>query len=171
MENGHDNDFKKLIRQAGPDQPAVNFTENVLKNVRFELQEKYKTEDIALRSLLKVQALDQPSFEFDRKLLNKIQAASPATEYKPIISKKAWYGIAAAVSFLLLISFFIPSDATDANAVKVTYLEEFVRSAVSFTQKMQSTFELVGLTLIALSSLMLIDYFMRAFPARHIPTH
>lgn len=169
MEN--ENDFKKLIRLAEPDQPAMNFTENVLKNVRLELQEQYKTEDIALRSLLKLQALEQPSFEFDRNLLNKIQAANPAIEYKPIIPKRAWYGVAAAISLLLLTSFFLSSDATDSNAVRVTFLEKLARSAFSFTQKMQSTFELVGLTLIALSSLMLIDYFMRTKSSRQIPTN
>lgn len=170
MENERDNNFKKLISQAGADQPAVNFTENVLKNVRLELREQYKTEDIALKSLLKVQALDQPSSEFDRKLLNKIQAASSAIEYKPIISKRAWYGVAAAVSLLILTSFFISSDAADSNAISVTFLEELARSAFSFTQKMQSTFDLAGLTLIALSSLMLIDYFMRTFSPRQFPT-
>lgn len=167
MENEHD--FKKLISQAGPDRPAVNFTENVLKNVQPALQEQYKTEDIAFKSLLKVQALDQPSPEFDRKLLNRIQAASPAVAYKPIISKRAWYVVAATVSLLLLTSFFLSSDTADSNGIKVTFLEKLTRSAFSFTQKMQSTFELVGLTLIALSSLMLIDYFIRAFPDRQIP--
>lgn len=105
--------FKKVIKLGADDQPAANFTSRVMQTIEAEAQH-----EAALKTLLQQQPAEGPSFSFTANVMAQITAKPQPIVYKPIITKKAWYAIAAiAMVFLLLIgvSNSPQSGATDQN--------------------------------------------------------
>jgi lysylphosphatidylglycerol synthetase-like protein (DUF2156 family) len=93
--------FKKIIKLAADENPAVDFTASVMKTIEADLQH-----ETALKALLQQEEAVGPVFSFTANVMAQIAANKQAAVYKPIIPRKAWYGIAAmmAVFFLLILA-------------------------------------------------------------------
>ncbi|NNU33307.1 hypothetical protein HK413_02410 [Mucilaginibacter sp. S1162] len=104
--------FKKIIKLGGDENPVVDFTASVMKTIEADLQR-----ETALKVLLQQEDAVGPAFSFTANVMAQITAHKPAAIYKPIIPRKAWYGIAAmmAVFFLLI---FAANTSTHNTAQK-----------------------------------------------------
>lgn len=152
METGRDNEdnFKKLIREATPDQPKADFTRIVMQQVR---------EEAALQNILQQHTLEAPSPAFSKNILAQLQPSRPALTFKPVISRKGWYGIAAMLACILVACFFLP-DPENKSAL-AAYLSSAIVPNPNITEKVKSIPQLYPVTLICLAGLLFIDYFLR----------
>lgn len=141
--------FKKLIGETGTDAPSDAFTRAVMGRVH---------EEAAFRALVQTNVADAPSPAFSTAIIAQIQATRPAAAPKPVISRQIWYWIAAAWAALIIASFFVPGNDQPAFWSKVNGM--MVSNQV-FNQKFSAIPQPVILTIIGLSCLMLLDYFLR----------
>ena len=149
-EGNNEDNFRKLIREAIPEQPSVDFTGLVMHQVR---------EEAALQNLLQEHILKSPSPTFNQNILAQLQPARPALQYKPVISRKGWYGIAAMVAAIIVACAFVP--ASGSSSAVTTYLNSSIMPGQAFTEQLKSIPQLYPLTVIGLAGLLLIDYFLR----------
>jgi hypothetical protein len=130
--------FKKVIKLADEDKPADGFTASVMQFIEADV----KTE-AALKSLLQREAAVGPAFNFTANIMAQIAVNNQAAVYKPIITKKAWYAIAAVmVTFFMLIALSNQSTKSNThqnwivdaikytNAIPPIYLMAFVIAVV-----------------------------------------
>lgn len=141
--------FKKLIGETGTDAPSDAFTLAVMGRVH---------EEAAFRTLMQTNLADIPSPAFRTAIIEQIQATRPAAAPKPVISRQVWYWIATAWAALIVASFFVPGNDQPAFWSKVNGM--MVSNQV-FNQKFSTIPQPVVLTIIGLSFLMLLDYFLR----------
>lgn len=151
METGENNDenFRKLIREAIPEQPSADFTGQVMHQLQ---------EEVALRRLLQEHLIESPSPAFSEHILARLQPARPALQFKPVISRKGWYGIAAMLAAIITACGFIPSSGNSSTLT--TYLN-MIAPGQAFAEQLKSIPQLYPLTLVGLAGLMVMDYFLR----------
>src|SRR5258706_12672187 len=101
MMKNKDDILKKCIRSIEPDKPAANFTELVMSEIRAEFQNEVVINP-ALKSLLQQTSVEKPNANFTRRVMTQIEVIDGKHAYQPIISKKAWYQIAAAAAVLVV---------------------------------------------------------------------
>ena len=107
--------FKKVIKLGADDQPVANFTDRVMQIIEAEAER-----ETALKTLLQQQPAKGPSFSFTANVMAQISTKPLSVTYKPIITKKAWYAIAAvAMVFLLLIGVSNSPQTGAANQNKL----------------------------------------------------
>jgi cadmium resistance protein CadD (predicted permease) len=83
-----------------------------MKTIEADLQR-----ETALKALLQQEEAIGPAFSFTANVMSQIVADKQAAVYKPIITRKAWYGIAAMmVVFFMLI--FASNTSTQNTAQK-----------------------------------------------------
>jgi hypothetical protein len=89
-----------LLRNVGPDKPSRGFTSVVMEEVVEEAASKSE-----LTLLLRSQALEKPSSDFERRLAVQL-AARPQPIVRPVIGNKTWIAIAAflVITIVLVIS-------------------------------------------------------------------
>ncbi|MGV3601913.1 MAG: hypothetical protein ACO1N1_11950 [Dyadobacter fermentans] len=147
MEEPNEPKFKQLLRQAGADKPAGDFTGAVMRRVQ---------EEAALRVLVRNSAAEAPSAAFTKHIMAQI-APAPAAP-RPVISRQVWYWIAAGWAVLLVACLFVPGNEQSALAGRINALlvsnDVLAGTAREIPQP-------VTATIIALSSLLLLDYFLR----------
>jgi hypothetical protein len=141
--------FKKLIGGTGTDSPSGAFTRAVMQRVH---------EEAAFRMLLQDNGAEVPSPAFSSDIIAQIQASRAIATPKPVIARHVWYWIAAAWAALIVASFFVPGNEQSELWGKVNGM--MVSNQV-FIQKFSAIPQPVILTIIALSCLMLVDYFLR----------
>lgn len=141
--------FKKLIGEAGTDAPSDGFTRAVMQRVH---------EEAAFRALVQHDAIEAPSQAFSNSIIAQIQATQTAAKPKPIIARYAWYWIAAAWAALIVASFFVPGNEQSEVWARVNGM--MVSNQV-FIQKFSAIPQPVLLTIIGLSCLIMLDYFLR----------
>ncbi|GAB3175440.1 hypothetical protein [Telluribacter humicola] len=151
MENDN---FKKLIQQAGPDQPATDFTDRLMSAVRAEAEQ-----DIALHTLLRQTTPEQPSAALAQRIMAQVEATAPKP-VEPIISKKAGYLIAACFA-LLVVGNLLVSPSPELQPSASAFWEQTGSAFSGFTQAIARVPVLYPLTLIATCMLLLLDYFIR----------
>jgi len=105
-----DDKLKALLKQAGTDKPAEGFTDAVM-----QLIEADAAREAALKSLLKQHPAEGPSFDFTAAVMRQVGVRRQPLVIKPIITKKAWFAIAAVFTLFLIIA-FLPGKA-DSHAI------------------------------------------------------
>ena len=135
---------------------SLDFTNEVMEQVfRLELKEEK-----AMTSFFQKHILEEPSSEFTSKVMSGLPQNSPTFVYQPVIGKKAWYFI-TAVFITLVIYIFFNLDPNSTQIVDFsTYLER-IETVFSFEIPGILTSPFFALSMFALSSLLLIDYFIR----------
>lgn len=158
MENGKEENLRRLIRETAVEKTALDFTENVLRGIQAELLHENATE-LALKSLLQKHAVEKPSAAFQASIIEKLNT-SQSLKVEPIITPKAWYAIAAMVAVLLLAAYIFPSDKSSEIPHFLTLASESVRH-LTLPEISKSSLNIVVLSLLGLATLLLADYFMR----------
>ena len=152
----NEDQFKKLIRNAGLEEPGHFFTDDLMKKIGTQ-------EDLSIspdfQQLLQTNSLLEPAENFTEKLMAQIP--NEFSEFSDqIISRKIFYvlaGIVAVITIVAIVIFRIPEDSILPSIEKknvYTWMEKgmelFASSQVLF------------LCLIATTILLLSDYFLRA---------
>ncbi|SEI44777.1 hypothetical protein SAMN05216327_101638 [Dyadobacter sp. SG02] len=141
--------FKKLIDETGADSPSDVFTRVVMQSVR---------EEAAFRAVVQTSAVDVTSPAFGKAVMAQIMANQPVAAPKPVISRQIWYWIAAAWAALIVACFFLPGN--EPQSAFFSELNARIMSARLFSQKFAVP-QPITLTIIGLSSLVMLDYFLR----------
>lgn len=150
MDDRQEGHFKKLIRETGGDTPSDAFTRAVMQHVR---------EEAAFHALVQRNAVDLTPNAFSSEVIAQIQASRKAVAPKPVISRRIWYWIAAAWAALIVACFFLPGN--EPQSVFSENLNGLMISNQVFNQKFSTIPQPVMLTVIGLSCLVLLDYFLR----------
>jgi hypothetical protein len=150
IEDKQEEHFKKLIRETGGDTPSEAFTRAVMQHVR---------EEAAFHALVQQNAVDLAPKALGEAVMAQIQAGRKVVAPKPVISRQTWYWIAAAWAALLIACFFLPSN--EQQSAFSDKLNGLMISNQVFNQKFSAIPQPVMLTVIGLSCLVLLDYFLR----------
>ena len=163
MENSGNDKLKKLIRKAGKESPSSDFTEFVMHFVQMEAESEMIV-SAELKNILQKITVEKPSADFAKTVMLRVNAQSEVPAYKitaePVISSKVWYMVAAAcISTVILLGFLyyslgeIPDNSPAITGVdRVFSLVSYNVAILPFTY---------SASLIAISSLLLLDYFLR----------
>ena len=157
MAKKKDDILKKWLGSVKPDRPVANFTELVMNEIRPAVQYEGVVNQ-ALKSLLRQTAVEVPSSDFTQTVMSKVEVIDHKQE--PIISKKAWYiiGTAAAVLIGLL---GISEQASKSPQMVTNYFIGLGNELSTVFNGIYSVPSIYLLTIIAISVLLLIDYFVR----------
>jgi hypothetical protein len=75
------------------------------------MEEQFKKEDEIIRKLVSDAGLEEPSPDFKSKLMLAIEEkAASKLQYKPLITLKAWIGVALAFAAVIVIAYIFPSS-------------------------------------------------------------
>ncbi|MCC8424629.1 hypothetical protein [Mucilaginibacter sp. UR6-11] len=137
--------FKKVIKLAAEDKAAVNFTGSIMNSIHADVQR-----EAVLKSILQRQPTESPAFDFTITVMAQIAIkARPANIYKPIITSKAWYGIAAMVAvFLILIGLSNPAGRPASTQ----------NPTLSLSNHINAIPPIYFMTIIIAGTLLFIDY-------------
>jgi hypothetical protein len=138
--------FKKIIKLAADENPAVDFTASVMKTIEADLQR-----ETALKALLQQEAAVGPAFNFTANIMAQIAANKQAAVYKPIITRKAWYGFAAMMVVLFLLLF-----AANTSTQNIAHKNRIV-DTINYTHTIPPIY-LMALVIVAV--LLFADYFL-----------
>ncbi|WP_353721651.1 hypothetical protein [Dyadobacter sp. 676] len=150
MDDKQEAHFKKLIREAATDAPSDAFTQAVMQRVH---------EEAAFRALMRQNTLDVAPGAFTNAVMAKIEAGRKVVAREPVISRRSWYWIAACWAALIVACFFLPGN--EPQYAFFSKLNARLMSSQVFDQKFDTIPQPVMLTVIGLSCLMLLDYYLR----------
>ncbi|SDF01879.1 hypothetical protein SAMN04487996_108212 [Dyadobacter soli] len=142
--------FRKLIQDTGTDAPSDAFTRAVMQRVH---------EEAAFHALMQQNAVDAAPNAFSSAVMAQILASQKVAAPKPVISRGIWYGIAAAWAALIIACFFLPGN--EPQSAFFSELNAHIMSSQVFSQQFSTIPQPVMLTVIGLSCLVLLDYFLR----------
>ncbi len=75
------------------------------------MEEQFKKEDEIIRKLISDSGLEEPSPDFKSKLMLAVEEkAMKKVRYKPLITSKAWIGVALAFVAVIVIAYLYPSS-------------------------------------------------------------
>lgn len=155
--SNQDESFRKLIRKAELDAPSADFTKNIMQQIDAEAAQSMAFEP-KLQALLQRHALETPSVDFTKAIMAKTAASK--TVYAPIIPQKAWYYVAATAAFLIgFVAYFwkSPHQTVILSPQSPTMVQDFA----NFSRALTSIPATYALGLFAISTLLLLDYFLR----------
>ncbi|RFS16614.1 hypothetical protein [Emticicia sp. C21] len=148
--------LKKLIQSVEPDQPTADFTTILIQKI--EAQEAIVVNP-ALDALLEKHLIEEPSIDFTQNLMKDIERLESKVVFKPIISKRVWYGIGMTATFIItLISLFGKSAQTNNKPLPLASNINQVTGEI--IRQINALPALMLACLFAVSSLVLIDYFL-----------
>lgn len=150
MDDKQEAHFKKLIRDAGAEVPSDAFTHAVMQRVR---------EEAAFRALMQQHAVEPAPKAFSSEVMTQIRASQKTVAPKPVIPRRIWYGIAAAWAALITACFFLPGN--EPQSAFFSQLNARITSSQVFSQQVYTIPQPIMLTVIGLSCLVLLDYFLR----------
>jgi hypothetical protein len=114
--------FKKVIKLAADENPVAGFTNSVMKTIEADLQR-----EAVLKALLQKEEAVGPSFNFTANVMAGIKASRPQFVYKPIITRKGWYGIAAII--VVFMAILISSNSvgsSSAGSTQMAFLVDYI---------------------------------------------
>ena len=153
MKNKKKDIFKKVIKQAEIDKPTVDFTDLVMIEVMAETRHETIINP-ALKNLLQRQAVESPPADFTANVMARIDLSSQIIADKPVITKKAGFVIVSVIILSLILLFL--KGVSKSIPQTITY-----RDKLSGILNHIITISPLGiLTLIVVSMLLLIDYFI-----------
>ncbi|MFD2144265.1 hypothetical protein [Mucilaginibacter antarcticus] len=122
MKANKNNVFKKVIKLAADENPSANFTANIMQTLEADAQR-----EMALKTLLNEDEAVGPSFNFTANVMAGITANKPQFVYKPIITKRAWLGIAALLLvFITLACLPNPTGYNNAAQTRMNFLVSYI---------------------------------------------
>jgi len=156
-----DKKIDRILRESlKMERPADDFTSSIMNKIEtFDAKE-----EMALRSLLKKSVLESPSLNFTSRVMTRVERASIGMVSSPIISKKAWIFIGMLISFIFVLAAVTGKENDKTNQVidgAVQKVDTLLTNSMTFDMPAILTSPLLGLSLFALSSLFLLDYFIR----------
>ena len=148
-----DDIIKNGLRAEKPDS---NFSDAVMK----QIHTMEENEELAMASLFNKYALEYPSDRFTESVLSKVQPV--AQKYKPLISKRSWIFISAAVMAVMILAMTLGENNPSTFGL---YFQEFIEKS-SVNQLNLFVNHIFGSRLLALamfvsSLLMALDYLLR----------
>jgi len=159
MTKNKDDILIKCIRSIEPDRPASNFTELVMDDIKAEILNEVVINP-SLKSLLQQTGVEKPNANFTHRVMTQIEVIDHKNAYQPIISKKAWYQIAAAAA-VLIVSLGFSGQASESPQIVTRYFIGVGNGVSSIFSGIYTVPSVYLLTVIAISVLLLIDYFVR----------
>ena len=152
--------IKDFININSIDKAPVNFTSKVMQDVFMSSNEEaLKSKE--LNSLLKRTAIEKPSYDFVANIMNQV-AIQKEIQYKPLISKKAWFIISATIVVLLLSVFL--SDAPKESSSLLNKVSPYLDQAQQvFTNPFKNIVfsPLLTMSLLCLCSMLLFDTLLK----------
>lgn len=152
-----DKNLDKFIKQnIDIDKPSFDFSKEVMQHILTSDLNKEK----ALTNLLKKHTLENPNVDFTSNIISVINQYSKESNYTPVIGKKVWILI---ISFIVILMGYTISKL-DVTQTYSTWLDKYIPSFnvdISFNLPLILTSPLFALSIFALSSLLLLDYFIR----------
>ena len=94
--------FKEIISKAEPQKPTDDMANLVMQQIAAANEDEVAINP-ALKRLLQQHAADAAPMGFTHSIMAQITPQQAALTYKPIISKKTWYTIAASILCILVI--------------------------------------------------------------------
>lgn len=155
MENESKNIDKIIKQNMDIEKPSLEFTEKVMHQILASESIREK----ALISLLQKHTLKEPSIDFTSKVMSILPKNSHVFVYKPVISKNVWYLL--AVGFILMVVYiFLNADDIVTSELLNSYIAK-IGTVFSFKIPNLLISPIFALSMFALSSLLLLDYFLR----------
>lgn len=114
----------KLLKKGILDTNA-DFTSNVMNTLT--------TEEFRMSGLLAKHGIESPSSDFTTQLMRQLEGKSPAIPYTPVISKKAWIGIAAFFIGVIIFTLF-----SGTNDPKGSLLNDELNQFTTITESLFS---------------------------------
>ncbi|MEN8124430.1 MAG: hypothetical protein ABFR32_04805 [Bacteroidota bacterium] len=156
MEKDSKNIDKIIQENLDIKNPSLDFTDKVMQQVLTS----EVNEEKALTSLLQKHTLETPSLDFTSKVMLGLPQNSSAFVYQPVIGKKTWYFISLIFILLVIYISFNLDTTPKQSEILIPYLIK-IKSIFSFNMPDILTSPLFALSMFALSTLLLIDYFIR----------
>lgn len=160
MSKNKDEHIKDFININSIDKAPVNFTSKVMQDVFMSSNEEaLKSKE--LNSLLKRTAIEKPSYDFVTNIMDQV-AIQKEIQYKPLISKKAWFIISATIVVLLLSVFL--TDAPKESSSLLNKVSPYLDQAHQvFTNPFKNIAfsPLLTMSLLCLSSMLLFDTLLK----------
>ena len=160
MSKNKDEHIKDFININSIDKAPVNFTSKVMQDVFMSSNEEaLKSKE--LNSLLKRTAIEKPSYDFVANIMDQV-AIQKEIQYKPLISKKAWFIISATIVVLLLSVFL--TDAPKESSSLLNQVSPYLDQAHQvFTNPFKNIAfsPLLTMSLLCLSSMLIFDTLLK----------
>lgn len=156
MAQDKENKLKKLIQSVEPDQPKSDFTAILMQKI--EAQEAIVINP-ALDALLKKHLIEAPSIDFTQKVMIGIKHLDRKVVYEPIISKKVWYAIGIAASFIITLISLLGKSA-QRSSKPLPFANSINQITGKIILQINALPTLVLACLFAVSSLVLLEYFL-----------
>ena len=152
--------IKDFINMNSIDKAPVNFTDKVMQDVFMSSNEEaLKSKE--LTSLLKRTTIEKPSHDFVATIMNQV-AIQNEIQYKPLISKKAWFIISITIVVLLLSVFL--NDAPKESSSVLNKVSPYLDQAQQiFTNPFKNIAfsPLLTMSLLCLCSMLLFDALLK----------
>lgn len=160
MSKNIDEHIKDFININSIDKAPVNFTSKVMQDVFMSSNEEaLKSKE--LNSLLKRTAIEKPSYDFVANIMDQV-AIQKEIQYKPLISKKAWFIISVTIVVLLLSVFL--TDAPKESSSLLNKVSPYLDQAHQvFTNPFKNIAfsPLLTMSLLCLSSMLFFDTLLK----------
>ena len=113
--------FIKLIKTAEPQNPAADFTKSVMDEISADLQNEIAINP-RLKTLLHQQTIEKAPENITDNVMSQIGRIGQKTGYTPLISKKAWYFIAAGIVIMFVALIGSMGNAPASTQHKTDYM-------------------------------------------------
>jgi len=158
MATEKDDRLKQLIQTLESDKPAPDFTGRVMQEIRTEQEAVISP---ALKALLQGNAVEKPASDFTTVVMAQVEEMNQQLDEEPIISKRAWYAIAAfVVAVMVAIGFTSGSASPPPNSVTLS-VGRIGNSLTTIFAQVKAIPSLFVITFIAISLLFLLDYLLK----------
>jgi hypothetical protein len=159
MKNRKSDLLKSLIKKTELDKPPLSFTILVMQEIEASAKEEPVTNP-ELRLLMKRHTMETPSVAFTNEIMAKIQNHDFKIPGEPILSKKGWNILVAAVVIIFTSLVFFEGTSTSADGL-TPYLITIGQILNIIFRKVNAISPLYLITLISFGSLFVLDYFLR----------
>lgn len=158
MSNKKNDILKIIIQKVELDQPAPNFTDVVMNEVRADAHNEVVI-NLALKSLLMRSSIERPPADFTYNIMSQVKEHNIKATVKPIISKKAWRLIGIAVVFFVGLLLFSEQTSTSPQGL-TPYFINLGKMLNAILMNVRAVPPLYFITFISVSVLLLVDYFL-----------
>lgn len=146
MKSDTEKKLKALLKRAGNDKPAGDFTDVVMQIIEADA-----ARENVLKSLLKRQPVEGPSFDFTANVMRQVGARQKPLVVNPVIPKKAWYVIGTFFTLCLIAAFW----AGKANSQAIADGGSKITGLVNHLQAISPA---VALSMVLVAILLIGDY-------------
>jgi hypothetical protein len=141
------------LRKITPESPAADFTSVVMKEIIAD-DENEVAIDSPLKSLLQLHAMEKTPDGFTERVMAGVRASDFKPAFRPLISRKAWATISAAMT-LLIVWLMFTQQSTPLEHGPTSYVAQVGNRLTSIFGGVPS---LYFLTFFALTVLLLGDH-------------